>query len=192
MENLNEPTVKGAKVIESTFQPYDKEISDRIGASIVGKIVKESAGNENMKLQETGKEENRKLETGNSEIGKANVEVEEFKPRQTNVYATGENYNVYTTEKNYLALKTILLMAYDRAAKTKGLERHSDGQPFEQQDICQELRIFKSVSPALFQARKKIKESIRLDNKGGINELLDAMVYLSAAVIVMREMANGN
>lgn len=118
MENLNEPTVKGAKVIESTFQPYDKEISDRIGASIVGKIVKESAGNENMKLQETGKEENRKLETGNSEIGKANVEVEEFKSRQTNVYTTGENYNVYTTEKNYLALKTILLMAYDRAAKT--------------------------------------------------------------------------
>lgn len=89
--------------------------------------------------------------------------------------------------KGYESLERILQMAYNRAAKTKGLERHSDGQPFDQQDICQELRIFHSVTAALFQARKKVKESVRLAKQEMINELLDAIVYLCAAVIVLLE-----
>lgn len=98
----------------------------------------------------------------------------------------GSDYKVGDV-KGYESLAQVLQLAYFRAAKTKGLERHSDGQPFSQQDICQELRIFHSVTAALFQARKKIKESIRLVRQEMINELLDAIVYLSAAVIVLLE-----
>lgn len=87
----------------------------------------------------------------------------------------------------YDSLSFVLDQAFNRAAKGKGKERHADDLPFEQQDICQELRIFDSISPALFQARKKIKETRRLDREGAINELLDAVVYLSAAVIVLQE-----
>ena len=87
----------------------------------------------------------------------------------------------------YQRLSDTLDQAYERASAGKGFERHANNRPFEEQDICEELRIFNSVSPALYQVRKKAKESIRLTKEGGINELLDAIVYLSAAVIFLEE-----
>lgn len=90
------------------------------------------------------------------------------------------------TVKGYEALEEVLHEAYCRAAVTKGVERHADGNTFTQQEICADLRVF-GVTPALFQARKKIKESVRLPVEASIEELLDAIVYLSAAVIVKKE-----
>jgi hypothetical protein len=88
--------------------------------------------------------------------------------------------------KGYEALAETLQLAYNRAAVGKGKERHANDNPFIQQEICEDLRIF-GIAPALFQARKKIKESARLPRQEAINELLDAIVYLSAAVIVEYE-----
>jgi len=93
----------------------------------------------------------------------------------------------WTEEKGYEALTQTLYKAYCRAALTKGKERHANSNPFTQQEICEDLRIF-GTHPALFQARKKIKESARLPLEDSINELLDAVVYLCAAVIVQEEL----
>jgi hypothetical protein len=90
------------------------------------------------------------------------------------------------TVKGYESLELVLREAYDRAALTKGVERHANGNSFSQQEICTDLRLF-GIAPALFQARKKIKESFRLLASAAINELLDAIVYLAAAVIVLKE-----
>lgn len=91
----------------------------------------------------------------------------------------------------YRSLIKVLAAAYKRAAQGKGRERHATNNSFDEQDICSELRVF-GISPALFQARKKIKESLRLDTPMAVNELLDAIVYLSAAVIVLEEEKNEN
>lgn len=90
-------------------------------------------------------------------------------------------------KKGYETLAQTFQKAYLRASTGKGLDRHSDGQSFDKQDIVQELRIFKSETPALFQARKKIKESIRLSKHEAVAELLDAMNYLAGAVIYLTE-----
>lgn len=87
----------------------------------------------------------------------------------------------------YLSLSEVLEMAYNRAAKGKGMERHASGESFEQQPICNELRALRSITPALFQARKKILESERLPVDMAVDELLDAINYLAAAVIVKKE-----
>lgn len=98
----------------------------------------------------------------------------------------GRQYR-YGDIKGYEDLAQILQMAYFRAAKTKGIERHArTGQTFREQEICADLREF-GITPALFQARKKIKESARLHELAAVNELLDAIVYLAAAVIVSLE-----
>lgn len=88
----------------------------------------------------------------------------------------------------YESLASTLQAAYNQAAIGKGKVRHAEGKDFEKQDICEELRIFGSISPALFQARKKIKETLRIMSTNGARaELLDAIVYLAAAVIVLDE-----
>lgn len=88
----------------------------------------------------------------------------------------------------YEALAIVLQMAYNQAALGKGKIRHAEGKNFDKQDICEELRIFGSISPALFQARKKIKETLRITSTNGAKmELLDAIVYLAAAIIVLDE-----
>lgn len=91
-----------------------------------------------------------------------------------------------TDVKGYEDLAETLQLAYHRAASTKGKERHANNNPFVKQEICEDLRIF-GIAPALFQARKKIKESARLADQASVNELLDAIVYLAAAVIVKSE-----
>jgi hypothetical protein len=85
---------------------------------------------------------------------------------------------------NYYELKRVLKEAHDRAAFGKGYERHADYKPFENQDICTELIIF-GTGPALFQIRKKAKESLRLSREQARNELLDIIVYAAAAAIVL-------
>lgn len=90
-------------------------------------------------------------------------------------------------DEQYKSLSDVLDLAYARASEGKGAERHADGRPFEEQDICSEMR-YLGVNPAIFQARKKVKEVTRLsETERKINEFLDAIVYCAAAVIILQE-----
>jgi hypothetical protein len=77
--------------------------------------------------------------------------------------------------------------ALEQASKGKGRERHaSEGEAYEDQIICEVARRVGLGYP-LGQAVKKIYESQRLGGDAGVQELLGALNYIAAAVIVMRE-----
>jgi hypothetical protein len=87
----------------------------------------------------------------------------------------------------YVSLEKILSEALHQASSGKGAERHArDGEPFDQQPICEIGRRL-GVGGPLFQAAKKIYESERLPGERGIAELLGAINYIAAAIIVWRE-----
>ncbi len=88
--------------------------------------------------------------------------------------------------KNYDALWTVLMESWEQAAFGKGKERHASGELFTEQPICQISREV-GIGFALGQAQKKIIESQRLDTEAGVRELLGAINYIAAAVIVRRE-----
>jgi len=86
----------------------------------------------------------------------------------------------------YEMLADVLTLALNQAASGKGKERHAkDGEPFQQQKICEITRRVGLGYP-LGQATKKAYESLRIGDRGPA-ELLGAINYLAAAVIVMRE-----
>jgi len=90
----------------------------------------------------------------------------------------------------YNELKKVLDMAYIRASVQKGRERHASGEPFHEQKICQISRWLANAGATggpLFQAAKKIFESTRIDKRSAVNELCDAIVYISAAIILLQE-----
>lgn len=91
-------------------------------------------------------------------------------------------------ETLYADLWRVLEAAYSQAADGKGRERHADGEPFEQQQICEMARRL-SVDGPLYQAVKKIYETKKLPPKQAIFELLGAINYIAAAVIVLEEKA---
>jgi len=86
---------------------------------------------------------------------------------------------------NYKSLQNILQEAYLQAAEGKGKERHANGEPFEEQLICQIGRL--GLNFCLGQAVKKIVESGRLEGERGVKELLGAINYISAEIITRRE-----
>ena len=87
----------------------------------------------------------------------------------------------------YEAFKRILAEAYNQAAYGKGKDRHAEEcELFEKQPICEISRRVGLGYP-LGQAVKKIYESKRLSGERGIGELLGAINYLVAAIIVRRE-----
>ena len=91
---------------------------------------------------------------------------------------------------DYDSLRAVLLAAFDQASNGKGRERHSDGEPFEQQICCQITRRH-GLAFATGQAAKKLDEVHRLLRDKGPNaaiaECLGAINYAAAAVIVLRE-----
>lgn len=82
----------------------------------------------------------------------------------------------------YEKLMGVLMDAYSQASAGKGDERHSDGQPFEDQDM---MRIMDRVGAdfALGQVIKKCVESRRLTRDARRKELLGAIVYLAGAIV---------
>lgn len=92
------------------------------------------------------------------------------------------------TRQDYAPLQEVLEAAYQQAASGKGRERHVAGarEPFTQQVICQGGRRY-GRSALLFQAHKKAEESQRLPPARAEAELLGAIVYLAAAVVLLRE-----
>jgi len=84
----------------------------------------------------------------------------------------------------YSSLENVLAMALDQASPGKGKERHAeDAEPFEKQQICEITRRVGQGFP-LGQAVKKIQESPRLVSEHRINELLGAINYIAASIIV--------
>ena len=89
--------------------------------------------------------------------------------------------------KDYESLVQVYQDAVIQASKGKGRERHaSEGEAYEDQIICEVARRVGLGYP-LGQAVKKIYESQRLGGERGVAELLGALNYVAAAVIVMRE-----
>jgi len=90
-------------------------------------------------------------------------------------------------EEGYEMLAAVLQDALDQAQHGKGRERHAEGnKAFHEQDICQEARDLGLAYP-IGQARKKAKEALRLPPDKAIEDLLGAINYLAAAVIVVHE-----
>ena len=90
----------------------------------------------------------------------------------------------------YASLRSVLSDAIHQAAFGKGKERHANDDPFERQSICEITRKH-GLAFATGQAAKKLEESHRLLQLRGaeaaINEILGAINYAAAAVIVLRE-----
>lgn len=90
---------------------------------------------------------------------------------------------------SYAALEAVLDRALAQASQGKGKERHAvDGEPFERQIICEVGRRVGLGYP-LGQAVKKVYESQRLGGARGVAELLGAINYIAAAIVVMEEQA---
>ena len=90
-------------------------------------------------------------------------------------------------EPEYESLYGILMEALKQSQNLKGRERHAqEGEDFTDQIICEVGRRVGLGYP-LGQAIKKAIESQRLGGERGVRELLGSIVYLSSAVILMRE-----
>lgn len=90
----------------------------------------------------------------------------------------------------YGALRDVLDEAFLQAAEGKGKERHANGRPFHRQPIMEVSRI---VGPgfAAGQVMKKTGEAVGMVSRGeraaAERELLGAIVYAAAAVLLIRE-----
>lgn len=90
----------------------------------------------------------------------------------------------------YEDLATVLSLAYDQSANGKGKERHANGKHFADQPIMEIGRMVGAGYP-LGQAMKKAQEArgmLGRDQNGAAQaELLGAIVYLSAAYLLISE-----
>ena len=87
--------------------------------------------------------------------------------------------------EKYQELFHVLDEAYDQAARGKGNDRHAAGEKFEDQPIMWIEKYFKSYQ--LGQAVKKLHESQRLPLAQAVKELLGAINYIAARVILLRK-----
>lgn len=86
----------------------------------------------------------------------------------------------------YMVLASVLDDAIAQAQSGKGAERHaSDGEHFEDQQIVQLNEWMGSTHGAVFQACKKAVESTRLPYAQARSDLLGAINYLAAAVVIL-------
>lgn len=90
----------------------------------------------------------------------------------------------------YKKLAEALRGAKDQAEFGKGLERHADGEPFENQKICTVGRWLRTspVAGPLQQAVKKLVESSRFSPSRAIHEIEGAINYAGAAIILLKEL----
>lgn len=87
----------------------------------------------------------------------------------------------------YEQLAKVLDDALAQAQAGKGKERHAgEGEAFHDQQIVQLCEWMGSTQGDVFQAAKKAIESTRLPAARAEAELLGAINYLAAAVIVLR------
>jgi len=91
----------------------------------------------------------------------------------------------------YGDLRDVLDEAFIQAAEGKGAERHANGRPFRHQPIMEVGRI---VGPgfAAGQVMKKTGEAVGMVKRQELGaaerELMGAIVYAAAAILLIREM----
>lgn len=95
-------------------------------------------------------------------------------------------------EPGYQLLAATLVKALEQAQTGKGKERHANGRSFARQPI---MEIGRMVGPGyqIGQAMKKGQEAMRLPTaERQIAELLGAINYLAAAVLLITEQSLGD
>ncbi len=85
----------------------------------------------------------------------------------------------------YETLASVLDEALEQAQAGKGRERHASGEPFVEQPIVAICEDLGSAEFAVGQAHKKSREALRLSRLAARRELLGAINYLAAAVLVL-------
>lgn len=93
-------------------------------------------------------------------------------------------------DRSYGDLVRILQEAHAQASRGKGRERHANGRPFDRQPIMELGRMF-GPGFAAGQAAKKAQEAMgmiqRRNDEAAVAELLGAINYLAACVMLVRE-----
>jgi len=90
-------------------------------------------------------------------------------------------------ELGYEPLANVLQEALAQAATGKGKERHANGKPILEQPIMVKSRESGPGGP-FFQASKKLLEALNcLDDERAIRDLLGAINYTAAMVLLRRE-----
>jgi hypothetical protein len=96
--------------------------------------------------------------------------------------------------RDYAPLRGVLDAAYNQSAHGKGKVRHANAKPFTQQPIMEIGRMV-GLGYQLGQAMKKAQEAggmaARGETEAAQAELLGAIVYLSAAHILLGENGEG-
>lgn len=95
-----------------------------------------------------------------------------------------------STETPYDSLSNVYSMAFEQASAGKGKERHADAdnEPFERQVICEMARRLGSPFCPSYQAVKKIYEASKMEDPDrAIHELIGALNYVAATVILLQE-----
>lgn len=109
------------------------------------------------------------------------------KENSGNIITKGKTYE----DSSYSSLKRVLDMAYDQASSGKGKERHANDDNFEDQPICQIPRYQGSIDFVTGQAIKKCLEVTKLPTVDAkVRELLGAINYIAAGIIVLQEGSN--
>ena len=103
----------------------------------------------------------------------------------------GLTWGTPPSDDGYDSLRAVLAQAVEQASGGKGTERHSNGQPFDQQPICQGGRRF-GIAGLVYQCWKKSHEVPVLlamdDGKArAVRELLGVINYAAAAILVLQE-----
>ncbi len=97
----------------------------------------------------------------------------------------------FKVESGYEPLAAVLQAALDQAQNGKGNKCHANGKPFLSQPIMTESREL-GAGFVVGQSRKKILESFNCsDHDRAVEDLLGAIVYVAANVILRREHQNG-
>lgn len=109
-----------------------------------------------------------------------------YEPEDTPVLGLLEEEDM-DSARQYKELVMVLKRAYNQAAIGKGKERHANDRRFIDQPILTIARLLGSNHGQLQQAMKKIQESTRLKPDMAVAELLGAINYLAAAVIIIDE-----
>lgn len=90
--------------------------------------------------------------------------------------------------EGYEDLARILMLAYNQAARGKGVERHGvKGEIWSEQPIIRHQRAY-GVGFTLGQAAKKAEEAMSLPSDRARFELLGSIVYLAAAIKYLEEL----
>ena len=86
----------------------------------------------------------------------------------------------------YHQLAKVYLGAYHQAAHGKGVARHANGRPFQEQPMQTVADLMQTADGLLFQAIKKINESRALSSGSAIHELYGAINYTAGAILYLR------